>query len=202
MALNFPGPYQVRIFYTTTVSSVAIQHVQSLNLDIAVAPDPGDDFVDITPVFRPGVTPDTLDLTIDTWVNSMKSVLSSGGGNTIDRAELWKYEPLSFDSSFVTVYPINVAGTSGSAIVAGGQDIVTMRTTLGGLFKLSFMETVNIAGGVDPGTFASAGVEALVLGIEDGSYPWIGRDGGYPFARIARYPGINEALWKRRFRNQ
>lgn len=201
MTLNYPGPYEIRLFYTTTVSSVAQEHIQHLSLELTSEPDPGDAFSTIECTFRTGSPTHTfLDDIIDDWVLDMKTILSSGGGNTIDRAELWHYESGSFDASFISAYTIAVNGTSGSAIVPAGQDITTMRTTLGGIFKLSFMETVNAAGVTDTGTIASAGIESMVADIENAQYPWRGRDGGFPFVRIARYPGINEANWKRRFR--
>lgn len=198
MALNYPGPYQVRIFYTTTVSSIAINHVQALNIALDGDPLPGDDFDTITPLYDGSPITDSLKDVVDAWVLLMKAILSSGGGNTIDRAELWRYDALSFDSTFISAYSLAIAGTSGSAIVSGGQSIVTMRTKLGGVFKLSFMETVIAAGGVDSGTISNASLESMVAGIEAGDFPWIGRDGGTPFVRINHYPGINEALWKRR----
>lgn len=201
MTLNFPGPYEIRIFYTTSVSSVALEHVQHLSLDTAGNPDPGDLFSTIEgtfPILSPTHT--FLDDIVNDWVLDMKTILSSGGGNTIDRAELWRYDPGTFDAIFISAYTIAVAGTSGSAIVAAGQDITTMRTLAGGVFKLSFMETVNAAGVTDTGTIASAGIESMVSDIEAGQYPWRGRDGSFPFVRIARYPGINEKLWKKRFR--
>lgn len=199
--LNYPGPYQLWIYYTTAIGTVTIQHVQKLNLDIDVAPDPGDAFSTITPVYRAGVTPDTLNLVVDVWVNSMKTLYASGGGlNTIDRAELWSIAPLSSDGTFISSYPINVTGTSGSGIVSANQDILTFRTTAGGVMKVVFMETVNLVGITDTGAFASAGEEALAVGLEAGDFPFIGRDGGYPFARIGRYPGQNERLFKLRNR--
>ena len=65
MTLNFPGPYQVRIFYTTTSSSVAQVHMQALNLFIPSEPDPGTAFVDITPAWPAGGTPTTLKAAVD-----------------------------------------------------------------------------------------------------------------------------------------
>lgn len=201
MALNFPGPYVIKFFYTTTVSGVALQHIQQFSLDLVAEPLPGDAFSTITPVFPSGSSGGPLlDDVVDQWILSAKAMLSSGGGNTWDRAELWKVAPSSFDMTFLSAYTLAVAGTSGAGAVTGGQSITTMRTTAGGVFKVEFMESVATAGVTDTGTISPAALETLIFDIESKDYPWMGRDNGYPFVRIAHYPGINEHLWKKRFR--
>jgi len=124
---------------------------------------------------------------------------SNAAGNTIDRAELWRFDAGTFDATFISAYTIGLAGTSVSSTQQGAQSIVTMRTKLGGIFKLSFMESVIAPAAVDGGTISNAALESIVADIETADYPWIGRDGGQPFVRIAHYPGTNEHLWKRRF---
>jgi hypothetical protein len=200
MTTNFPGPAQVRLFYTTTVNSVAIQHSQQLNLSIPSEPAPGTPFDEIEPAFPAGGTPVDLQASIDAWVADMRPFYSSGAGHTIDRAELWWYDDESFDAHFVSAYTIALAGSSGGTTHPGGQSIVTMRTTNGGIFKLSFMESTIVSSGIDTGTISNANLEAIVADLEAKVYPWWGRDNGYPFVRIAHYPGINEALWKKRYR--
>lgn len=201
MTLNYPGPYEIRIFYTTSVSSVPLTHIQHLSLDIVGAVTPGQAFSSILPKTRafPGGSL-TLQALVDLWVTSFRSLLSSGAGNTIDRAELWQYEEGTFDATFISAYTIGLAGLSGGAFVGSGQSIVTMRTQQGGIFKLSFMEVTISSGPSDFGTISNANLETLVLAIEAGDYPWLGRDGSYPFVRIGHYPGINEALFKIRNR--
>lgn len=201
MALNYPGPYTIKFFYTTSVSSVALQHIAQYSLDLVAEPLPGDDFSTIEPVFPAGSSGGPfLDDVMNQWVLSFKALLSSGGGNTIDRAELWKNVPASFDSSFLSAMTLAVAGTSGSTVVSAGQAIVTMRTTAGGIAKFEIIESVIGANTTDAGTISNANLETMISDIEAGDYPWTGRDNGYPFVRIAHYPGINERLWKKRFR--
>lgn len=203
MTLNYPGPYKIKLFYSTTVSSVLFEHVQELSLGLDPPyPSPGDAFATITPIFRitPGGAHD-LKTVIDNWVLACKPLFSSGAGNSIDRAELWECVPFSFAATFVSAYSIAVAGTSGGSVQTGGQYIVTMRTTQGGVFKYSWMETTIAQAVTDTGTLASSTVESIVADTEAGNkYPWLARDNGFPFARIAGYPGINEALIKRRLR--
>lgn len=203
MTINYPGPYECRFFYTTTVSAVAIQHTQHLSLGLDTPlPDVGETFDNIIPLFRVagGANLNLEDVVLD-WVTTIKPAYSSAGGHSWDSVELWKYEPESFDSSFVSSYTLAIAGTSGGTTVAGGQSIVTMRTQEGGIFKLSFMESTIAAAVTDAGTISNANLESIVAKIEAGQlYPWLARDTSYPISRIAHYPGINEALWKKRFR--
>jgi len=200
MALNFPGPYEVRLFYTVTGTSAVIQHEARYNIRVDPEPAPGDPFSSIS-VLRRDDSPFDLDGEIDDWVVMMKALFTNQGtATTIDFAELWKYEDESFDAEFVSTYPIAVAGTSATATSASGQVIVTFRTTNGGVMKLSFMETVISPGVVDTLPFANAALDTIADEVVAGTVPWMGRDNGYPFACIAAYPGQNEATFKRRNR--
>lgn len=199
MAINFPGPYQLRIFYSTTVSSVVFEHMQALNIDCSPAPAPGDAFSAIQPVYPVGTTFTDLADMVDAYVADIKALFSTTG-SSINRAELWEYDPGTFDASFVSSYTISVAGTSVSGTQPAAQSIVTMRTNQGGVFKFVLMETVVAFAATDPGAISPAALETVIAKIESGEYPFLGRDGGWPFARIAHYPGQNENLFKRRYR--
>jgi len=201
MAINFPGPYEVRLYYSTSYSiGGVIQHSQRLNCIVDGTPAPGTAFADVDVLRRDG-SPFALDSEVDDWVAAMQGFYSNGAGNSFDYAELWKYEPESFDASFVSAYSIALPGTSATVINQAGQAIVTFRTIGGGVMKLSFMETVLGTGSRDTLPFANAAMDALADSVVAGTFPWIGRDGTYPFACIALFPGANEALFKRRFRS-
>jgi hypothetical protein len=198
MTINFPGPYELRVFYTTTVA-VAIRHTQRLNLDCSGVITPGDAFSTIQPVYKPGA-PSTpkLDVIAETWVDQMKAFYNTSV--TFDGFELWKYAASSFDASFVSAHADTDAGSSGSSLQPAAQSIVTFRTGLGGVMKLSFMESVIVPAGTDTGTMSNASLETLVASLEGTVYPFWGRDNSFPFTRIAHYPGQNEALFRRRYR--
>lgn len=200
MALNFPGPYEIRIKYTVTASAIALNHTQRLSCAVS-GDDPtvGTPFSGITVGRRTGGAV-ALNTAIDAYVALMKVFYAGSGASTIVSAELWKYISGTFDASFVSSYTINVNGTSGSGVQIANQSIVTMRTTNGGVFKLSYMETVIPFAVIDAGTITNAGLEAMVADIEAGNQPWLGRDDGFPISRIAHYPGQNEALFKKRYR--
>ena len=133
MAVNFPGPYEIRLKYNTVVSGVTLVHTQRLSCAVA-GDDPGvgQAFSAIDVGRRVGGAI-ALSTAVNNYVNLMKVFYSNVSGNVIVSAELWKYIAGTFDASFVSAYPIDVAGTSASAIQAAGQSIVTMRSTNGGV---------------------------------------------------------------------
>ena len=199
MAINFPGPYEVRIYYSVSYSvGGVLTHSQRLNVRLDADPTPGTAFADIN-ALRRDESPFDLAGEVDDWVLLMKA-LYSNAGVTIDYAELWKYEDQSYDASFVSTYPIAVAGTNGQATIGAAQSIVTFRTMNGGIMKLSFMESVVAEGSKDTLPFSSAQLDAIADAVVAGTVPWYGKDNSYPFACIAAFNGKNEALFKRRFR--
>lgn len=195
MAINYPGPFEVRLFYTVNT----LQHEQRLNLALSSPPSPGDLFSAITAVYG-DTTTDTLDNAVDDWVGIMRPLINSAGG-TFDFAELWEYEPESFEANFVSSYSIGLAATGGGSVVTAGQMIFVFRTREGGIMKINVLEG-NRATGV-PLTFGglSPNEQLLVTAITSGATPWMGRDTSYPFSFSRAFPGQNEAIFKKRFRN-
>lgn len=199
--LNFPGPYEIRLFYTTTPTGVTpIQHSARYNCNLLTSPVPGTVFSAIQIVLRSGATA-SLSTYMDAHAARMQPLYPSAANNTIDYAELWHYTPGTFEAEFVSVYPINLPGTNAGTATGSAQQIITYRTMEGGIMKMSFMEMAASAGGVpDTPPFAVAGLEAIQLFTVGNANGFIGRDTSYPFATIAVYPGQNEALFKKRFR--
>jgi hypothetical protein len=183
------------------VSSLALQHSQRLNVDLVAAPDPGDAFSTIS-VQQGGAGTIALSTLVDDWVAVIAELFNSGA-TTIDYAELWKYEPLSFEASFVSAYDIGEAGASATAIQSTGQAIYVFRTSEGGILKINLMESV-VPGGYAVGysvlTASQKAVVDFVLSLAGGP-PFLGRDTSYPFAFIRLYPGQNEAVYKKRYRS-
>jgi hypothetical protein len=201
MAVNFPGPYEVRFYYSTNYSvGGVLTHSQRLNVRLAADPAPGTAFADID-VLRRDDSPFALSDEVDDWITAVVPMYSNGAGNTWDYAELWKYEAESYDASFISTYPIAAAGTSVTVIRQCSQAIVTFRTMAGGIFKLSFMETVVAEGAKDTLPFSNATLDAIADAVVAGTFPWYGKDNSYPFACIAAYNGTNEAIFKKRFRS-
>lgn len=204
MALNYPGPYEVRIYYTVTIGTVALEHTQRLNCECSPNPSPGEPFDDIVVINRgplgggPGFS--GLHTAVDAYVALMRPLFHSGSAN-IDRAELWRYEEDSFEASFVSAYNIDLAGSSAVAATPAGEVIMTFRTIEGGIMKLAYEEASFAAGasaslGIITGPFAA--MRDYVLSSSN----WIlARDTSYPFAGYRFNPGSNEAIFKKRYRN-
>jgi hypothetical protein len=194
MALNYPGPYEVRINYVVA----SRPHQQRLNVRIDGTPVAGvDDFTTIDALRRDDA-PFALDAEVDAWVDLIKVFLPSAGGDIVN-AELWKYTPDSFDADFVAAYDISVAGTNGSANTPASQLIWTFRTQEGGIMKVILMD-VSTTPGLPVTPPYTGSTLALANAIVNGTSPWLARDTSYAIANIAMYPGQNEALFKKIYR--
>lgn len=199
MALNYPGPYEVRISYTVTTGISVMTHTQRLNVRVDGTPDPGTAMTDID-FLRRDNSPFAADAEIDAWVALMRPRFATHASNNIINAELWKYEPNSFDSSFISTYDISLAANGSGTTLLAGQEMYTFRTSEGGIMKLNFMQTVQAQGSPLAYAALSAGQKAIVDAVRNGTSPWLGRDTSYPFSFIRMYPGSNEALFKKIFR--
>lgn len=192
--INYPGPYEVRMFYTVNT----IQHVQRLNVRVDGTPAPGTAMADIDFLRRDNLTYTATD-EIEDWADLIKPLLSSAS-STIDFAELWKYEPGTFNAEFISTHPLAVAGTNASAYNPAGQIIFTFRTLEGGLMKISVMETTFLKGLPLAYPAMSAAAQAVADAVQLGTSPWLARDTSYPFSFIKLFPGENEATFKKRYR--
>lgn len=201
--LNYPGPYQVRLYYSTTPAGFpTIQHSARYNIDLLGAPPiaPGTLF-SAAGVKRRDAVAETLQAYVDRWVVLMKALMASAANNTIDYAELWYYTPLSFNAQYISTYAINVAGTNAGASTGAAEKIMTFRTMEGGSMRLHFEEMAASSGGApDTPPFTTGADDAIQVMVSGVTNAWLGMDTSFPFATVALYPGQNEALFKKRFR--
>lgn len=193
MAQNFPGPYEVRIFYVVSLR----EHVAKLNVTPSSEPSPGDPFTSISCLDRNG-SPRVLSVQVGLLVDEMDNWLNSTDADIL-RAELWKYEPESFDSSFVSTYDLSVAGASATATVPASQIIWTFRTGAGGSMRFTMLDVVTPPGVsvYPPYGGITASMAALFL---DDTTVFHARDDSHPFANSGFHPGQNERLFKRIYR--
>lgn len=197
MAINFPGPYTLRLFYQTTYGTVPLDHMQELNFDVASPPTPGDIFANIICNLTGGGTANMAAVTAS-WVSILDNLFHTA--SAFDHAEIWKYEAGTFEASFVSTYTVGTNGLSSSATPPAGQAIYTFRTTEGGIMKVSLMEASIPQDFPKAYAALSADEKAVVDAVTDGTFPWLARDTSRPFSFIRRYGGQNEALFKKRFR--
>lgn len=198
MALNYPGPFQLRFFYSVTVGTVALTHKHQVNLDLVTDPGPGEEF-DQYEAATNGAFPVQLDTGVDAYVTLLRAFWS--GGCTIQYAELWKYTPDTFDASFHSVYDISLAGTSVVSNLAAAELIGVFRTSEGGVMKLTFEDVFEPQGNVIKAPYTGKGYlldMANWVTSSDGFL--LGRDTSKIFADVGFYPGQNEKIFKKRFR--
>jgi len=204
MALNYPGPYELRIYYTVaSLTSPTIEHVQRLNVKLAEPAAQGQAFSAYNFQDINGVVTNTLDDLVEDWLTVLNAAFHTS--MTINAVELWKYPTAqTFDAVFWSSYtPTADAGTSASAAVAAQQDIYVFRSQEGGIMKLSLMETSFAPGAPVAYAALTAIPLAIVDFVLDGdavnySAPFLARDTSYPFSFTKRFPGQNEATWKLR----
>lgn len=204
MAINYPGPFELRIKYLPTIGAVQdIEHTQRLNVALEGVPAQGDTFDNYEFTDKAGASGVMLDTLVEDYLTILNALLNTG--TDIVGVELWKYPVFqSFDAVFWSTYtPTANAGTAGGAAQNSGQDIYTFRSAEGGIMKLSIMEDTTAPANPNAYGDCTANQKALVDFILDGdgasySAPFLARDTSYPFAFIKNFPGQNEALWKKR----
>lgn len=194
MTLNFPGPNQVRLFYTCNTHP----HVQQLNCEEVSHPGVGYAIGNYDFATRAGGSVQA-DTAIDAWVALIKPMFSSTY-TSFTHAEVWEYDPGTNDGHFLTVYSLGVSGTSGSGLITAGQAIMNFITQEGGNMRLDFMESTIAQGNTDPYPFP-AGVIQDTANFVIGTSNWIkARDSSFPVAARNWLPGVNEAWTKRVYR--
>lgn len=195
MPVNFPGPFEVRLFYTTGEPTVIRDHVLRLSCRMNIMGNPGDPFGAWIPVQKDGSAVVNLQTHVDSLVTALKPVFSTA--TDFSFAELWEYVPDSFDAVYRSVYDVNQSGTSTTASGEASQTIISFRTTLGGVAKLDLRGTVLSPGAMQSFPTSVPAVNTLATYMLDNSRIWIGRDGGYLLAAIKYLPGQNERAWRR-----
>lgn len=195
MALNYPGPYEVRLNYT--VNGEVHQHRHSLDLD--TAPVPGDLFSFLT-----GTTRDLTVTTLSAWVDAVWTVMADrfkGADCTFGTTELWKYTPLTFQSSFISSYQTTVVPVGIATTATLYQETYSMRTIEGNIFKVVFMEAINPTEAQLLYPTASASINAVFdLFCNASASIALARDTSFPFSPLRYSPGQNEALWRKAHR--
>lgn len=194
MALNYPGPYVLKIFYVVNV----FQHVMNLNLQLTGTPSPGTDFNAITTAAHNGANPD-LQTLVDNLIVLLRPFFDVNQ-TQFTHAELWKIAPNSFDGTFVSSYQIGVAGGNPIAAVGASEMIYVFRSAEGGILKVYMEEVSNAGGPTIPYATMTVNQKALADFFTSQSNPWLARDTSRPVSTIALYPGQNERIFKARNR--
>jgi len=200
MALNYPGPCQLRVYYTVNPEGLGnLTHRMALNFIPLEQPQPGDNFDEID-VVRRGGSNRKLDLLLTDWINLLKP-LYNNGETTFDYAECWWYPPASFDPTYISTESIGVSATGSGTSFAASQMIYSFRSTEGNPMKVYLQEASNQFDRSLGYSEMNAANQAMVdFVIAADNAPFVARDTSYPLAFLRLFPGQSEALFRRRYR--
>lgn len=195
MASNFPGPYEVEIFYTVD----GLQHIQRLNFDATTELFPGDDADVETMVTRGGVVTPSIGVAVEAWTTLAGARFDQNSGDW-DSFNVWKYTPGTFDRIFITSEQITSIFSGGTVSRESQQDIYSFRTQEGGVMRVMLMETRSIS--VDCVNYGDAGSqEQDIVDFIVSEENWmLARDTSYPIAFVRVCGGQNEKTFKQRHR--
>ena len=200
MALNYPGPYQLRIFYTADATPGGdLAHRMAFNIDCDPAPDPGDLFPDITVKLLGGGTND-LDTLVSAFIVECKPFFHATD-SIFTHAELWKVEEDTFNMTYLTSRTLAVSPTGATAIIPASQMIYTFRSIEGGIMRVDFLDTI-----VVPSvklTYAAMTADQkdivdMILSPAGGFF--LARDTSFPLICLGLFIGQSEAVFKKRYR--
>jgi len=189
MATNYPGPFEVRINYTTAEPVAINKHQLRLSFQCAATGSPGDPFANWAPIARNG----TSAVSLANHVNSLIAAIDDQyvAATSFVDAELWEYTPGTFDAIYRSAMAINSPGTGVGSVQSMAQTIWTFRTSLGGVMKVDLRGS-NHAPGLRSTLPGTGNVAVLSNYIVNAAQPWWGRDNSYPIAPLYFLPGQNE----------
>jgi len=195
---NFPGPYELRLFYVTNEPVQIASHVLRLSFRVASDPEPGAPFTTIQVLNKLNTPGATMDVVLGDLLTVVRPFYVSA----VDfvRAEIWKYPPASFDATFISALSVGQGGTGTGTTFTAGQLIFTFRSSGGGVFKVDLRGTTVSPREKLSFPTAFAAFNNLANYIIFPSTPFIARDNGYPIATLYALAGQNERAWKRVFR--
>lgn len=200
MPVNFPGPYQLRFYYDCEPGAEpSLPHVLQVNVDLTEEPDPGTPFTEID-CLRFGGLFIGLHNVVDNFVAVLLPLLSAAD-TALNYVELWKYEPLTFNASYISTYAIAEPGTSISAGSPAEQETYSFRTREGGIMKIVLLEQLH--GNRHPENYSDLSQEEKDMVdwvVGPTTTHFLGRDTSYPFVFHKLSAGTNEHTFERRFR--
>jgi len=112
-------------------------------------------------------------------------------------AELWGMATVDSDPVFYTAAILGLSGSSASANVPNSQAVMTLRTHLGGIIKITMMEGINAVNSRDDYPFAAVSNQNLGGYLISGPNIIRGRDGGKIISPLRYITKTNDALRKK-----
>lgn len=193
MALNFPGPYEIELFYSVN----GIVHISRINCDVSGNPTPGDD-PDTIDLIQQNTSLVKVDVAVAAYVDLWKVHFNTS--STFDSYNLWKYDVGTFDRTFITAETLAVSGTNAQATTIAHQHTLTFRTTEGNNMKLVMLESSETK--LIRESYAASGQQVKdIMDFVVGDTGWLlARDTSYPIASLNSVGGENERVSRTRYR--
>jgi hypothetical protein len=170
-----------------------------VNVNVAGSPSPGAEF-DTIDILNGESSSSDLETEVLAWISLLQAVYTDDTSFYV--AELWKYDPGTFDATFWSARTLTFSGDNVNPAIESGQAIFTFRSQEGGTMKVKLLESA--ISGQDPRATAElseaeANLAAYVINPLLGQF-FLARDTSYPFAFVRLFPGQDEATFKRRHR--
>lgn len=194
MPENFPGPFEVELFYTANGN----EHVARINCNTGSGvPVVGTNPTAIDLLLADG-TNKTLQTAVQEYADLFKVWLNTS--DSVDGFDFYAYLTPGGARQYVTSGVLGISGTSGSSAVIAHQTTWTFKTQEGNTMRMVLMELV--LGGNTRRPYSS------ISTTEQGFMDYIAADDTWIMARDTSYPvvprnqigGQNEALFKRTYR--
>jgi len=195
---NFPGVWEVRVFYTCSpAGQAAVEHRLTFDVKVGTDPDPGTDLSDIDIILRNGTDTGLL-----SYVTAFMFVIYEAyhASVTFSRVELWRYPVDGYDATFIGAAVLAENGANATGPISAHYSLLTLRTAGGSVLKLQLMED-SLAGdnqiSYPTGNAVYDDIFAALLALDSGV---VGQDDTFPIAGLKASRGQSEAIWRRRNR--
>jgi hypothetical protein len=200
MAVNFPGPYQLRLRYNVNSSPGGqLDHVMSLNVDPQGDPPVGT-LMSSIPLVSRNTSTMYADEVIDTWI-AYTGTWFNRNATSFYAAELWRYEPGTFNATWITEYLPQADWINTVGVREASQLIFSFRTAEGGIMYIHALDTMIDQGVPSSYNDLSQDQKDVVDWLLDpDTCFFLGRDTSYPVSFRKSQVGINEAVFKARYR--
>ena len=161
MATNYPGPWQMRFFYTTEPSGLSLlSHVFQLNLDISGTPSPGDLFATIDAKQRDTTLLDCQ--TLAHQIRDLVKVMQHSAHFDFLRAELWKYDAGTFEATYYSTLGMPQPGTGVTDNIPSHYHTYSFRTQEGGVMYVTLHDQINLGSSQIPYADLATNQQAFV----------------------------------------
>jgi hypothetical protein len=194
---TIPGVrFELRFPYVVTVSSIPLEHVHKVRVNVADEPAPGAAFDEIALTVKGGGTDD-----LDAYAQAYLALYANAWANTVDflAPQLWRGLVGSDDMTMISVADFAAVG-NGSGTTASHYAMATVRCDDGSILKIAYQEPGYTANSSISYPFSVATFDDIVDHLIGSGSGVLSRQGGVPLWGSKLSGGQNEATWRRRNR--